>query len=137
MWLEFFPVRYLEDENCRLQDVLQGEFPRSGYPELEFKRNNFQHEKEARFVLHDHSATIEPLGAHGLLVVARPKRFYAAFDPNKFIEAIYPLNDVTSVEVNNLLAPLAAFHQQLGQLIAGLKAGGADKVPATKRDVKH
>ena len=32
---------------------------------------------------------------------------------------------------------LAALHQQLGQVIAGLKAGGAGKAPAPKKDVKH
>lgn len=105
MWLEFFPVRYLEDENRRLQEVLQGEFPRSGYPELEFKRaDKYRGEKEARFVMHDHSATMGFPGAAALLAIDRPKWLYAAIDPKEFIESIYPLNKFSGNKVDTFLA---------------------------------
>lgn len=105
MWLDLFKIRYLPDEDRRLQEVLEGEFPSCGYPTSEFKRaNKHDHEQEARFVMHDFSATLVYPGAQALLAVERPEREYAAIDTEAFIECIYPLNEYSIEQVDILLS---------------------------------
>ena len=104
MWLDLFKIRYIPDESWRLQEVLEGEFPSCGYPELEFKRAKYACEQEARFVMHDFYATLVHPGPQLLLAVDRPKWCYAAIDPEAFIESIYPLNDFSDAQVRELLS---------------------------------
>ena len=105
MWLDLFKIRYLADESRRLQEVLEGEFSSGGYPTLEFKRAKWDYQKEARFVMHDFTASLvhHPV-AQSLPAVDGSKWRYAAIDPEAFIECIYPLNDFSDAQVSELLS---------------------------------
>jgi hypothetical protein len=107
IFLDLFNVRYLKDESRTLEEELEGEFPRCGYPSLEFKRaKKYGYEKEARFVMHDYSAVLVHPELHRKLAVDGPQRLYAAIDPSVFIENVYLLNDFSKAQANTLLAEL-------------------------------
>lgn len=103
MWLDLVDVKYIPDESLRLEEVLDGEYPRCGYPELMFKRHKCEYEQEARFVMHDHTASTVFPGAKVILASKRPERRYAAIDSNQFIDDIYLLNDDSFLRVNKFL----------------------------------
>ena len=105
-FLNLFNVRYIESESNTLEDELAGEMPRCGYPELEFKRAKHVYQNEARFVMHDWSATTIDFGIPRLPAIDRPKYCYAAIDPNTFIENIYPLNESSSIQAKSHLTEL-------------------------------
>ena len=69
IWLDLFNVRYLEGENLTLEEELKGEFPRCGYPALESERAKHDYQNEARFVMHDYSATLTDPEMHRKLAV--------------------------------------------------------------------
>jgi hypothetical protein len=107
LFMEFFAVRYLEDEATSLRDLLDDEPPRSLYPALEFKRNAlYGHEQEARFVMSTFEASLVSPGSASLVRAVRDRWQYAAIDPRHFIEHLYPLNCETKVVVDSLLTGL-------------------------------
>jgi hypothetical protein len=92
MTLEFFPVRYLADESRRLRDALEGAWPHSLHPELEFKRKDFDYEQEARFVLNDPSRP------------GMDARRFVAIDSKTFITRVYSLDSCSNTQVETVLA---------------------------------
>lgn len=105
--LDLFPVRYLKGESLTLEQELQGEFHRCGYPALEFKRLKYSYEREARFVLHDYSATLLWPELHRKLAIDGPKWKYASINPATFIENIYLFDDVSKNHSDALVSGLS------------------------------
>lgn len=93
--LDFFPVIYIEDESEKLETHIEDQYPICGYPELMFKRAPYKFEQEARFVLHDHSATLLTAPPHGSPFVQDTNWEYVAINSLVFLTAFVALNDYT------------------------------------------
>lgn len=103
-WLNHFPVIYLEDEEQKREDALQEQFPNCGYPDLLFKRPFFSWEVEARFVMHNGSATNAfPTPEMAINNAPTEKWKYVKVNAVEFIATIFVLNDESEIQLQSLI----------------------------------